>query len=180
MKNNSGHHSREPAKLRPPLLLCGMKKTADPYRMSPKVSTWLAANIDPTTVVVELGGGSGTFDLAAAFSDLTTVEHDPTFAHFLTAGGCHVLEVELRAGWYARTPELVAALNRAQLIIVDGPSGWRREVVRHHLDLVPSGCAVLWDDVHRPAIAAIVEGLGWPVLEAFQDGHRRTVLTRKP
>lgn len=180
MKNNSGHHSRDGSKIRPRALLCDMKKTADPYRMSPKVTRWLAANFDSSTVVVELGGGGGSLDLVAAFKDVTTVEHDSTFVGFLTDAGCHVLHVELQAGWYQRTPELVAAMKRAQLIIVDGPSGWRREVIRHHLDLVPSGCAVVWDDVHRPAITAIVEGLGWPVVEAFQDGHRQTLINCKP
>lgn len=157
-----------------------MKKTADPYQLNPTVTRWLASNFDPCTRVVELGGGAGTLDLVKHFKAVTTVEHDPTFAKFLTAARCKVLRVELRAGWYQTTPDLIDTIADAQLLIVDGPTGWRRENIRHHLHLITPGTVVVWDDVHRLAMAALVEDLEWPVLESFQDGPRRTLINRKP
>jgi tRNA A58 N-methylase Trm61 len=160
------------------------KQTPDPWAMNPRVTEWLAENIDPATPTVELGGGSGSMLLHESFTNCITVEHDPGFARMLRTARIPVLEVELRNGWYDVSGDLPEHLGAAGLVVVDGPSGWRRENIKWHTDEIRPGAVVVFDDSQRSQLSKFCSMLhtvqGWELLEVIQDGHRTAHILRKP
>lgn len=160
-----------------------MPKPTDPWAMNPKVSEWLGENLDAELRAVELGGGSGSILLHGLFRNCVTVEHDETFTKMLRKARLTVLEVPLRDGWYDMTTDLPALIQSAQLLVVDGPSGWRRENIKKHTAHISPGTVVVFDDSQRSALQLYLDDLvsaGWEVLECIRDGHRTAHIMRKP
>lgn len=157
---------------------------ADPWAMNPNVTTWLAENLSSELRTVELGGGSGSMLLHENFPRCCTVEHDPGFARMLRAARLTVLEVGMRDGWYEMTGELPGLIASAELLVVDGPIGWRRENIKNHTHHIQPGTVVVFDDSHRSGLASWMDELrddeGWTCLECIRDGRRTAHIMRKP
>lgn len=116
--------------------------------------------------VIEFGAGQTTRALSSWSDEMSaevfTIDHDQEWVERLrssiTSSKHHVIHAPLRTGplglWYdlaafkERFPDV-----RADLIIVDGPLGTRRNsragIVHEFANLSRSECVVLWDDLNR-------------------------------
>ncbi len=131
-------------------------------------------------VVVELGAGEGTVELARGLADLggtlASVEHDPLWAEVAGSrireaglgGVARVVEAPLEPRpdgppWYSRAA-LEKLPRRIDLLLVDGPPAGepgaelaREPALGALLGRLADDAIVVLDDVHRPGERAVVE-----------------------
>jgi hypothetical protein len=119
------------------------------WSLPPEALDWLSRRITLDHVVVELGSGEGSAQLASMCAALYSVEHDPEWLGRIT--GVNYIHAPLARNWYDP-----AAIERGlpahyDCVIVDGPPdkvGRRSELLKHrHLF---ADVPFLFDDTHRP------------------------------
>jgi hypothetical protein len=157
---------------------------SDGWNMHPLVSETLRDMLPRHAKVVELGGGTGSPYLQHLFPNTTTIEHDQSWADYLSQMQLTYMHVPLSGGWYKETPLLIAKLAEAHCIIVDGPPGRMRPNVRGRLRYFPADCIVVFDDSQRDhneqLIRKLMRDQGWQALEAISDGKRTTTILKTP
>jgi hypothetical protein len=146
------------------------------WQISTKVHDWMTRHIPRRSIVLELGGGTGSHALHTAFTT-TTVEHDERWTRYLRRTGLSTHHAPLTRGWYDLTPELDRHLSTADVVVVDGPPGLLRKNIAPHLDRIKAGAFVIFDDSHRPEVRALIT---YPTVAVIRDGDRTTHVTKKP
>jgi predicted O-methyltransferase YrrM len=136
----------------------------------------MRANVNPDARVLELGGGYASPELHAAFPNAITVEHDERWTRYLRSKGLRVIHAPLEQGWYQAGPELTAALQTADVVLIDGPPGLLRINGHRHTHHIPPGTVVIHDDTQRHYIR---EAITDPVIATITDRERTTTVTRK-
>ena len=147
------------------------------WQMSPAVQQWMVKHIPRSATVLELGGGTGSVALHAAFRT-TTVEHDERWTAYLRRTGLATHHAPIdEDGWYTMTPELERHLSTADVVVIDGPPGALRKNATRHLDQIKPGAFVIFDDSNRPDVAAMIL---YPTVAVLRDENRTTHITKKP
>lgn len=147
----------------------------DAWAAPPELHQWLRKRLGPDDVVLELGSGSGTLELAQICGHVYSVEHDRMFMRPSTDRVTYI-HAPLDRGWYDRDVLRERLPKGYSCLLVDGPPGDLRHAFEHYVDLfldVP----VVFDDANRAGVmrlASVVaerRGLASITLEILRSGR---------
>lgn len=158
------------------------------WAMGRAMFDWVLVNVSPDEVVLELGSGSGSIELARRRT-LVSLEHDAQWVP--RSNGNAVVYAPIQDGWYdRRVAAAVFAATMPHVVLVDGPPAAIGRVGFLDFFLVfwktPAAgrCrAVVFDDTDRPAelelAARFADLTGW-ALERHVDGTKAFTVAKRP
>lgn len=148
----------------------------DQWMMSRRVVEWMEKNLDPSLRILELGGGRGSKRIQIRWRNSLTIEHDPKWVGHLLRAGCSVMHRPLVDGWYEMDDELREEIQKADVLIIDGPPGYLRTNILPFMDLPKEGCILIIDDTHRAKNRSLIQD---PIIATIKDEKRMTHITKR-
>ena len=137
------------------------KKTFGGWSISIELFNWILNNLPEGSIILELGSGSGTVELAKHYK-VYSIEHDAKWAGL--AGGSTYIHAPLVEydgySWYDIDQIKELMPKEYDLILVDGPPGTiGREGFLHNIGLFKTDIPIIIDDSNRPAEAKMRDAL---------------------
>lgn len=118
----------------------------DNWALGKNIYQWIIDNIQPGSVIVELGSGSGSHELGKTYN-MHCVEHDVAWLHRYSNIWYYFAPV--KDGWY--NSDFISALPKDYaLLIIDGPpSTIGRSGILRHIEKFRMDIPIIIDDTNR-------------------------------